>query len=266
MISRISLATDFSEEGAPAFRAALSLAVICSARLDILHVSDSGTRTEWRNFPHVRETLEAWQLLTPGSRQEDVQSLLGVAISKVDIHGGAPALGIADFVAKHTPDILVAASHGRTGRSWWHDGSVAMEAMRRAAVPALLFGPSSREAVDPQGALRLQTALMPVAETPNHRGSLMKIHELLDRLAPDVRVMHVETARSSAASVRSLYPQAVCVTGEVVPSILEASEKLQVDFIAMPTARNKGLIGALLGSTTEKVLHAATCPVLALPG
>ena len=63
-----------------------------------------------------------------------------------------------------------------------------------------------------------------------------------------------------------MYPQAVCVTGEVVPSILEASEKLQVDFIAMPTARNKGLIGVLLGSTTEKVLHAATCPVLALPG
>jgi nucleotide-binding universal stress UspA family protein len=94
----------------------------------------------------------------------------------------------------------------------------------------------------------------------------MKIHELLDRLAPDVRVMHVETARSSAASVMSLYPQAVCVTGEVVTSILEASEKLQVDFIAMPTARNKGLIGALLGSTTEKVLYAANCPVLALPG
>jgi nucleotide-binding universal stress UspA family protein len=56
------------------------------------------------------------------------------------------------------------------------------------------------------------------------------------------------------------------VTGEVVPSILEASEKLQVDFIAMPTARNKGIIGALLGSTTEKVLYAANCPVLALPG
>ena len=266
MIHRISLATDFTEEGAPAFRAALSLAVVCRARLDILHVGDSSERSEWQNFPHVRETLEAWQLLAPGSRQEDVQSLLGVGISKVEIHGGAPALGIADFIAKHTPDILVAASHGRAGRSWWHDGSVAMEAMRRAAVPALLFGPSSREAVDPRGALRLQTALMPVAETPNPRGSLMKIHELLDRLAPDVHVLHVETAGNSAASVRSMYPQAVCVTGEVVPSILEASEKLQVDFIAMPTARNKGLIGVLLGSTTEKVLHAATCPVLALPG
>ena len=266
MIHRISLATDFTEEGAPAFRAALSLAVVCRARLDILHVGDSSERSEWQNFPHVRETLEAWQLLAPGSRQEDVQSLLGVGISKVEIHGGAPALGIADFIAKHTPDILVAASHGRAGRSWWHDGSVAMEAMRRAAVPALLFGPSSREAVDPRGALRLHTALMPVAETPNPKGSLMKIHELLDGLAPDVHVMHVETAGGSAASVRSMYPQAVCVTGEVVPRILEASEKLQVDFIAMPTARNKGLIGALLGSTTEKVLHAASCPVLALPG
>ena len=109
MIHRISLATDFTEEGAPAFRAALSLAVVCRARLDILHVGDSSERSEWQNFPHVRETLEAWQLLAPGSRQEDVQSLLGVGISKVEIHGGAPALGIADFVAKHTPDILVAA-------------------------------------------------------------------------------------------------------------------------------------------------------------
>jgi nucleotide-binding universal stress UspA family protein len=266
MISRISLATDFSPEGAQAFRAALALAVAFRSHIDILHVTGRHDGAEWENFPRVRETLEAWGLLPAGSRQEDVLPLLGVAVSKVEIHGRDPASGIADFVHKHAPDLLVAASHGREQNSWWHEGSVAMEAMRLASLPALLFGPMARDMADPRtGALSLVTVLMPVAETPAPRPALGRLHALLDPLQFDLRAIHVAGSAGSTAAVQAQFPEAVEVEGETVHAIVDAARRIRADVILMPTARHKGLLGALRGSTTEKVLRAAPCAILAIP-
>lgn len=266
MIRRISLATDFSPEGAPAFRAALALAVAYRARLDILHVSNKGELTTWENFPHVRETLEGWRLLPQGSRQQDVQELLGIVITKIAIHGNNPATGIADFVVKHTPDLLVAASHGQSGGSWWYSGSVAMEATRLADLPALLFGPNARDMADPStGALVLRNVLMPVADVPPPRAALGKLHFLLEPREIALHAIHAPSSAQSEAAVRAEFPEAVSVKGDAVPAILGEAERVQADVIAMPTARHKGLLAALRGSTTEKVLRSAPCAVLALP-
>lgn len=264
MISRISLATDFSAAGLPAFRAALSLAVACRARLDILHVDGRGAEPMWENFPHVRETLESWRLLPPQSRQEDVAAQLGVGITKVTIHGGDAATGIAEFVTRHRPDLLVAASHGGTGHGWWHGGSVAMEAMRLAALPALLFGPAARDLAEPAtGRLMLGKILMPVAERPDPAAAAESLGQLLVWCAPEIEPVHVSPGGAMAGS--GYLAEAVHLEGDVVSGILAAAAQRGVDVIAMPTARHKGLLGALRGSTTEAVLRQAACAVLALP-
>lgn len=266
MIHRISLATDFSPEGAAAFRSALALAVAYRARLDILHVRTHDGRAEWEHFPRVRETLETWQMLPPGSRQEDVEPQLGVAVSKVDIHGRDPASGIADFVARHTPDLLVAASHGRSESSWWHEGSVAMEAMRLASLPALLFGPLARDLANPTtGEVQLRTVLMPVAETPAGRPALAKLHAMLEPLNFDLQAIHVAGSANSTAAVQAQFPDVAEIEGETVHAIAQTAARIRADILAMPTARHKGLLGALRGSTTEKVLRNAPCAVLAIP-
>jgi nucleotide-binding universal stress UspA family protein len=69
MIRRVSLATDFSAEGRKAFHTALALALFYRAGLEILHVSSPSRETAWKDFPKVRDTLEAWGLLPPGSAQ-----------------------------------------------------------------------------------------------------------------------------------------------------------------------------------------------------
>lgn len=266
MIHRISLATDFSQDGLRAFQAALGLAVAFRARLDILHVTDRSGKAEWEHFPRVREMLEAWQMLPAGARQEDVEPQLGVAVGKVEIHGRDPASGIADFVAKHTPDLLVAASHGRAESSWWHEGSVAMSAMRLAAIPALLFGPAARELAEPAtGALQLRSVLMPVAHSPAPRPALARLHGLLDGMDIAVQPIHVVGSANETAEIQAQIPETVEVEGETVHAIVQAAARIRADVIAMPTARHKGLLGALRGSTTEKVLRAAPCAVLAIP-
>ena len=47
-------------------------------------------------------------------------------------------------------------------------------------------------------------------------------------------------------------------------AILEAAIELDVDLIGMPTAGHHGVLDALRGSTTERVIRHAPCPVFAL--
>ena len=54
-----------------------------------------------------------------------------------------------------------------------------------------------------------------------------------------------------------------CVAGDPVAAIL--AEAADADLIAMPTAGRQGFKDALRGSTTERVIAQASCPVLALP-
>jgi nucleotide-binding universal stress UspA family protein len=51
----------------------------------------------------------------------------------------------------------------------------------------------------------------------------------------------------------------------VVQSIVDAAIEFDADVIAMPTAGHHGVLDALRGSTTERVIRHAPCPVLALP-
>lgn len=265
MIRRIMIATDLSAEGASAFRSALALAVARRAKLDILHVSPREEPAPWGNFPRVRETLEQWGMLPKGSRQEDVERQLGVAVTKVEAHGGDPISRIADYVSHRTPDLFVAASHGRAGQSFWERGSIAVNTMRETALPALLFGPSAGELCDHNGRLRLRSALVPVAATPPAHAALAQFMELVEPAAPLLHVIHIEKHGAAPVPAGVLPEDVVRVQGDVVPSILDAADKLQVDLIAMATARHRGLLDAFRGSTTAAILQRADRPILALP-
>ena len=267
MIRRISLTTDFSMEGQAAFYTALALAIRHRSRLDILHVSGTDQEAEWDRFPRVRQVLERWKLLPAGSRVEDVQPILGVDINKVEIFGSNITKAITDFVTRHTPDLMVAASHGRRGVSRWLEGSVAMQAMRGTALPSLLIGPSAKPIVDVEtGALNLKTVLIPIADVPSPQRAIAAFHRLLSPHAPDVHYIHVIEPGVSMEAVRNHVPQTRFLEGDVVSTILDAADGMLADVIVMITARHKSLIDLLRGSTTERVLREARAPILVLPG
>ena len=54
--------------------------------------------------------------------------------------------------------------------------------------------------------------------------------------------------------------------GEVVEAILDECEEQGADLIVMATDGREGFLDALRGTTTEQVLRAAKCPLLAVPG
>ena len=53
--------------------------------------------------------------------------------------------------------------------------------------------------------------------------------------------------------------------GPVVETIVSVAEEIDANIIVMPTAGHHGLLDALRGSVTERVLREAPCPVLAVP-
>jgi nucleotide-binding universal stress UspA family protein len=51
--------------------------------------------------------------------------------------------------------------------------------------------------------------------------------------------------------------------GAVVETLLAEADR--ADLVAMPMAGARGLVDAIRGSTTERMVREVTCPVLALP-
>ena len=62
----------------------------------------------------------------------------GVTINSEIIFGKAPE-SIADYASKHDIDLIIIATHGRSGISRWVWGSVADKVLRSACVPVLMI-------------------------------------------------------------------------------------------------------------------------------
>jgi hypothetical protein len=118
----------------------------------------------------------------------------------------------------------------------------------------------------------LTTILVPAATIPPPQPAVDAASVLARILGcSDVRflVLHVG-AEDDAPSVRvSQEPGWTCErlvrAGDTVDEILGIAAGRSADLIAMTTQGHKGFLDALRGSTTERLLRSAPCPVLAVP-
>ena len=79
------------------------------------------------------------------------------------------------------------------------------------------------------------------------------------------RVRNEAIAFVESAPVVGSTVDVIVDVGEPVPSILERAAGLPADLIVMGTHGANGFQRLLLGSTTEKILRTATCPVMTVP-
>jgi len=272
-LSSVVHATDFSPASERAFAHALAIAVLRRASLALLHVTSDGHR-DWTGFPAVRKTLERWNLLAPGTKQEEVLDAVGVRVSKIEIASRFPSLAVASYLDAHPADLLVVATEGREGVGRWLHGSKA-EAMARWSRTMTLFVPADAPrgfVAAADGTLTLESVLVPVDRTPEPSAAI----ELARRTAEvagdgEVRIalLHV----GDEASMPQLTTrdgagwkfERECRPGDPVEEIVAAADRLRASLVVMPTAGRHGVFEALRGSTTERVLRRASCPVLAVP-
>lgn len=263
--------TDFSDLSGRAFAHALRIAVATKSVLHALHVgpqegNDAGA------FPQVRRILTQWGFVEEHETGPEIIARLGILVSNIRIDGHRPVEGILRFLDQHATDLLVLGTHGRDGVERVLVGSVAETVSRRSSVPTLFVGSAARGFVSGvSGDVALRRILIPVDYSPPPARAVEAVRRFARMLTgTDVSIflLHIGTSAPVifTASRELEFPQPVILrSGAVVGSILDAADEFDVDLIGMPTAGHHGVLDALRGSATERVLRHASCPVLAVP-
>ena len=160
--------TDLSEASLRAFSHALAIALARQTKLTILHVGGKDREDHpWTDFPGVRETLEQWGMLEPGSPRSAVYDELKIRVKKVSIGSSNPVNAILEFQHEKPSDLIVLATHGREGVPRWIRGSVS-EPIARCSETMALFVPQGTDGfVSPRdGSFSLTSILVPVDHQP----------------------------------------------------------------------------------------------------
>jgi nucleotide-binding universal stress UspA family protein len=262
--------TDFSDLSAAAFAHALRIALAGRSKLHLLHVSQYDA-AEALAFPHALSLLSQWGLSDEDDPPWVVAAKLGIEVDNIRLKLQEPTRAIVDFLSEDASELVVIATHGRDGVSHWLQGSVAEAVFRRSAIPTLFIAPGARGFVDRvSGDVKLRRALVPVDFSPPADRTvdiIQRFGQLLTGATIAVDLLHVGEAAPPVHAVWSNAPAPPVMlrSGHVVQSIVDAAIELDADIIAMPTAGHHGVLDALRGSTTERVIRHAPCPVLALP-
>jgi len=144
---KILVPTDFSEDSDAAFRTALSIAVNYQARIFLLHVISNTVQQGLADYcldqSIVARVLNESIVFSNEKLQEviDKNQQSGNGNIKVipDIRKGQPSDEILKEASERKVDLIVIASHGKTGLQKYFIGSVTEKVMKEARCPVLLI-------------------------------------------------------------------------------------------------------------------------------
>jgi len=141
-ITRILVPVDFSVHADRALAYATTLAARVGATLAFLHVVEDPIATgAWSSEIYVPNQQELWEQLLESARQRVEQLRVAAGANGVATEAtvlvGQPARTIVEQARTGGFDLVVMATHGRTGFSHLLMGSVAEQVVRRATCPVL---------------------------------------------------------------------------------------------------------------------------------
>jgi nucleotide-binding universal stress UspA family protein len=211
------------------------------------------------------------RVLWSESHKEDKGHHSGHLQHPVVIGDTFPATAIVDAI--HAPsDVVVMATHGRSGIGRALLGSVAEDLMKRVDNPVILIGPDATA----DRSLTGGTLLVTTDGSPRSAMILPTASRFAKALELQVIVVTVgspgaeddELLRAAAASVGFFRSEGGVAThqhlvGTDVPgSIVALAEQIPASLLAMTTHGRGGFGRTALGSTTMRVVHSGPCPVI----
>lgn len=264
--------TDLTQGDQGAFAHALRIALAARCDLSLLHVERHADEADWDDFPSVRDMLARWGVIPPDADRHAVAQA-GLRVSKAQKVNRDPSEAIGRHVSEHLPDLVVLSTHQRQGLARLVKPALA-EAIARTARVRTLFVPRRVPGfvAAETGAVKLRRVLVPVDQHPRPRTALAAAAGLVKALGAGpvhFTLLHVGPDESLPAMEPPVEPgwtfESTVADGDVVDTILEVSDDRDVDLIVMATRGHHGFLDALRGSTTERVLRGAKCPLLAVP-
>jgi nucleotide-binding universal stress UspA family protein len=224
------------------------------------------------------------------------EHLQGVRYEVVTVQRSDSAKAILETEENIAADLVVMATHGRTGIAHLILGSVAEKVVRESKRP--VFTTRRSEALS--GAKPFQKILVPVDIADPTNASLACARQIAEQSGGVVHPLHIvptdetelllhdvyearqdktshqvnavvaeKVARRKLADIAEKhltglrYEPLLHVSGDPSKTILDVEREIGADLIVMTTHGVSGFFHLLLGSITEKMIREANCPVLA---
>src|SRR4051812_26077941 len=263
--------TDFSEGSLVAFHHALKAALLAKSRITLLNVSPNG-KSHMADFPAVRETLERWGLLPPGSPRSAVADI-GLRVDKVIADRDDPVKTVLGFLHHHRVDLIVLATSEHSGRVRWLGKSVSQPIARTVWQMTLFIPANSKGFVSADdGSVNLKRILIPVAQSPRPQSAVYAAARMVQQMncpQGDFCLLHVGDADSMPAvncpTVEGWNWSTEFRNGDVIQNIVGAAGESQADLIVMSTDGRNEFLDSIRGSHSERVLSHGVAPLLTIP-
>ena len=177
------------------------------------------------------------------------------------------------FLEENPTDLIVLAVRQHEGNMRWLGKSVGKPIARRAG-QMTLFTPHGVEGFVSRkdGAISLRNILIPVTIKPRPQPSVESAARLIRSLQLPTGMVTLLHVGSTSEMPLPRLPvgsdwtwNRVAKVGEPADVILQTAMELRADLIIMTTDGPDGFLDALRGSTSERVLRQARCPVANLP-
>ena len=288
-IRTILVATDFSKTSRTGVDWAIEIASEHEAAIRLVHGLLLAHRmTDY--VPAPPDFTEALQAAAAARLEEACERArkAGLDVSS-DLRLGLPSQAILEAAKEEKADLLVIGTRGLTGVSHMLLGSTAARVVQHASCPVLSVHPGDHERHR-----RIRTILVPTDFSRDAELATAAANRLFGEDFEGARLVLVhayhlpfeytaygtiptsvdytkdvegsaeERLAETAAALADLGPEIETRAIEGYPPdvIVEAAENSGADLIAMGTHGRTGLAHLFLGSTAERVVQHAKCPVL----
>jgi len=264
--------TDFSAAESSAFAHALKLTCLVQGELTMMHVDPTVGRKDFEDFPRIRPLLARWGVLPEGSSKGDVVNL-GIQIKRVRAVADHATDAILQQLMAHPSDLLVLSTHQRDGFARLTHKAVAEPLSRKTHTKTLFVQTGVEGFVSTEtGKINLTRVLIPIVHTPHPQPAINLAAELASALGSEHVLFELVHLGKEADLPKFTKPErpgwsweTLAAKGDPVEWILAAGAEFDVDLIVMMTEGHNSLFDLLRGSTTERVVRGARCPLLAIP-
>jgi nucleotide-binding universal stress UspA family protein len=269
---RIFHPTDFSAADSAAFAHAVKLTLLVQGELTMMHVDPAIERKDFEGFPRIRPLLARWGVLPEGSSKEDVAKL-SIQIKRVRAVAADTKGAILRQLTAYPTELLVLSMHQREGLARLTHHAVA-EPVARGSHARTLFVPAGVEGFvsAETGRTNLTRVLIPIAHKPHPQPAIDLAADLANTLGSEKVLFELVHLGTEGDPPKFTKPErsgwswdTLVAKGDPVEWILAVGADFDVDLIVMTTEGHTGLFDLLRGSTTERVVRGARCPLLAIP-
>jgi nucleotide-binding universal stress UspA family protein len=272
-LSKILVATDFSETSDRALGHALSLARTYNSRVILAHIIPVDLMMAPELAEASREQLR--QAAREGLERIRTSDRFFEVPHEEIIEEGALWPSIEALIKKHGIDLVVVGTHGKGFVQKLLIGSSAEEIFRQARVPVLTVGPGVRR--EPLYDIELKNILFATAFGPEAERQAAYAFSLAQERHSRITLLHVnqhpDQEQAIIDQLQELIPSSTDVhclplfrveQGDPVKRILRVAEQMLADLIVLGAKTRKGLAGHVPHTKAHQVICGASCPVLTI--